>query len=120
MKLADRYHIQMALNQPDTTWSHRRTVAFFFACLAAIATAGALLWILAPHFAAVFGRLFPSLATLADLHEVAGCTAATRDWYIVKRVVVGYAAMLVLLVVGLFVCLGTRWLLMKRKRRVEG
>ncbi|RQR60696.1 hypothetical protein [Burkholderia sp. Bp9015] len=119
VKLADRYHIQMALNQPDATWSHRRTLAFFFAWLAAIATAGALLWILAPYFAIVFGRLFPSLATLADLHEAAGCTAAIREWYFVKRVVVGYAAVLALLVIGLFMCLGARWLLKKRKRRVE-
>lgn len=119
VRLADRYHIQMALNQPNTTWSLRRRIALSFACIFATVTAGALLWILAPHFAVFVGRLFPLLGTLMDPREVVGCTAASRDWYLVKRVIVGYAAALVLLVVGLFAYLGIRWILMKRKRRVK-
>ncbi|HGL4257956.1 hypothetical protein [Burkholderia multivorans] len=118
VKLADRYHIQLALEQPDTSWSFRRRAIAFFAHIVAIATAGALLWILAPHLASLVGRVVPSLEDLTDFREVVGCTAAGRDWYLVKRVLVGYAAMCVLLMGGLFVCLGVRFLILKRKRRV--
>ncbi|MDF0506833.1 hypothetical protein POK33_39460 [Burkholderia cenocepacia] len=117
VRLAERHNIETALRQPEVTWSFRRSLIFCLIGAVLNATLSALIWIAPPHIAGVVGHIAPFLASLIDLHEPAACVSPLGEWYLVKRVVVGYLAVLALLVLGSVLCLLAQRYFSKRKRR---
>lgn len=62
--------------------------------------------VLAPYLSTMIGREIPALAVMLDLDEPTTCLSVAHDWYLVKRVLIGYAGLVELAVLGLLCYLG--------------
>lgn len=71
-----------------------------------VTTCSALILVLAPYFATMIARHVPALAVVLDLEEPTTCLVVALDWYLAKRVLIGYAGLVGLAVIGLVLCLG--------------
>ncbi|WP_060289027.1 hypothetical protein [Burkholderia ubonensis] len=75
-----------------------------------VATFSALMLVLAPYVSSMIAGQVPGLAIMLNLDEPTTCLAVALDWYLVKRVLIGYASLVGLAVVGLLFYLGFfRW-----------
>ncbi|RQQ79036.1 hypothetical protein DF134_35080 [Burkholderia stagnalis] len=95
----------------------RRVIASVVVCVTIVATFSALMVVLAPYFSTMIARHVPALAFMLNLDEPTTCAAVALDWYLVKRVLIGYASLVGLAVSGLLFYLGySRWRVVVRSR----
>jgi hypothetical protein len=78
-----------------------------------VLTASALIWLLAPAVLSALTFCSPTVAAFFNLSLPADCSAIAAGWYVVKRVLVGYAG---LSFASTLIALG--WHLVLRRRRV--
>ncbi|MPV65655.1 hypothetical protein GD429_07185 [Burkholderia sp. BE17] len=105
-RLAVRHDLETAIAYPELGWSARRALATAFVHAITVATFSALMLVLAPYLSTMIGRDIPALAVMLDLDEPTTCLPVAHDWYLVKRVLIGYAGLVGLAVLGLLCYLG--------------
>lgn len=109
-RLVARHDVVAAVAYPDLGWSERRVFATVVVYVTIVATFSALMLVLAPYVSSMIAGQVPGLAIMLNLDEPTTCLAVALDWYLVKRVLIGYASLVGLAVVGLLFYLGFfRW-----------
>ncbi|CAE6842930.1 hypothetical protein [Paraburkholderia aspalathi] len=68
----------------------RSTILELFAWSLVALSTGALIWIAAPFVVTAVHLCSPALASHLSLTPPQGCSAAQGNWFIVKRVMIGY------------------------------
>ncbi|SAL73168.1 hypothetical protein AWB69_08937 [Caballeronia udeis] len=81
----------------------RSIVLELFAWSLVALSSGALIWIIAPFVVAALHFCSPVLASHLNFVPPAGCSAAQGNWFVVKRVMIGYLALCLVCAV-LFAC----------------
>ena len=102
--------VAASFEQPDVF-----AVAFeFFLWSQVVLTAAALIWILAPGVVALVRVCSPAVAAYLSFASAVDCSGAGRDWYFVKRALVGYAGLVVA-----FSTMALAWHLARRRIAVR-
>jgi hypothetical protein len=103
---ADLDSVAVSFEQPEVF-----AIAFeFFLWSLVVLTAAALIWILAPGVIALVCVCSPTVAAYLSFAPAVDCSSAGRDWYFVKRALVGYAGLVVA-----FCVIALAWHLARRR-----
>lgn len=90
---------------PSFAWSKRRVALEASLWVVVSLTCSAALWMIAPYVVAAINYCTPTVAAVLALSAPAQCSPASEEWYVAKRVVIGYLGATSVVAVALLVYL---------------